>query len=118
MDALDQGRVHPHHYETYEHTKNVKKGSERLDRRSAAGVHGQPKKSGHGGKFTWGGPTAQQESQDDDSVVALDEKDPNYDDEEEVASEDRKAAIAAGADIVVEAGDGKQQPAKKVPVAN
>ncbi|KAG6544570.1 hypothetical protein Mapa_013992 [Marchantia paleacea] len=88
----EQARSHPHHHETYEHTKNVKKGSERLDRRSATGHSGQPKKSGHGGKFTWDGPTSQEDYGEDDAVVALDKKDPNYIDEDQEA-EDKKVAV-------------------------
>ncbi|OAE29681.1 hypothetical protein AXG93_509s1330 [Marchantia polymorpha subsp. ruderalis] len=85
----EQARNHPHHHETYEHAKNVKKGSERLDRRSAT-AHSGPKKSGHGGKFTWDGPTSQ-EDYENDAVVVLDKKDPNYIDEDQEA-EDKKVA--------------------------
>nr|ABK20932.1 unknown [Picea sitchensis] len=65
--------------------RDVKKGIERLDRRSASGINGSPKKGGHGGKFTWGGFRS---SDPPYSQPALDEKDPNYmdrDDEEEEA---------------------------------
>ncbi|KAL2628512.1 hypothetical protein R1flu_013198 [Riccia fluitans] len=85
---MDNGRAHAqvHQHETYQHKKHIKQGSQRLDRRSGAGVHGQPKKSGNGGKFTWEG-SALEEQNDQD--IALDEKDPNYE-EEEQAEENEK----------------------------
>ncbi|ONK66795.1 uncharacterized protein A4U43_C06F12040 [Asparagus officinalis] len=72
--------------------KNGKKGSKghgkpdqniRKDRRSATGMSGDPKKGGHGGKFTWAG----DQSYADDGYMskgALDAKDPNFEDEEVV----------------------------------
>ncbi|KAK8956046.1 hypothetical protein KSP40_PGU015778 [Platanthera guangdongensis] len=36
-------------------SKGQPKSSERKDRRSATGMSGDPKKGGHGGKFTWAG---------------------------------------------------------------
>jgi len=70
----------------YFRSRDVKKGIERLDRRSASGIDGSPKKGGNGGKFTWGGIRS---SDLPYSQPALDKKDPNYvdrdDDEEEEA---------------------------------
>lgn len=55
--------------------RDVKRGIERLDRRSASGLNGSPKKGGHGGKFIWGGIRSSDLAYSQD---ALDEKDPNY----------------------------------------
>jgi len=67
----------------HDHHSKVKHGQQRLDKRSAQGVNGQPKKSGQGGKFTWGGPL--DDAALDESPAALDKNDPNYVDEDEVA---------------------------------
>jgi hypothetical protein len=73
------------------HNRNVKAGTERSDRRSATGHSGAVKKSGHGGKFTWDGPTTE-EDYAEPPPVALDSNDPNYVDPEE-EEEDKRAAI-------------------------
>ncbi|KAL3693383.1 hypothetical protein R1sor_007034 [Riccia sorocarpa] len=80
------------HQEIYTHAKNVKKGSERLDRRSGRGVRGEPKKSGHGGKFTWDGP-ASEEDLEEDVVIALDENDPNYVEEPELEETEVRSKV-------------------------
>ncbi|KAL2609224.1 hypothetical protein R1flu_027797 [Riccia fluitans] len=80
------------HQEIYAHAKNVKKGSERLDRRSGRGVSGQPKKSGHGGKYTWDGP-ASEEDLEEDVVIALDKNDPNYVDEPEMEETEVRSKV-------------------------
>lgn len=59
----------------------------RKDRRSATGVSGEPKKGGHGGKFTWAG---DHRYADEDLISkggALDAKDPNFEDAEEAMEE-------------------------------
>lgn len=76
----DHDREHDHH-------SKIKHLQTRLDRRSAKGVSGNPKKNGKGGSYTWNGPI--NEASLDDSPVALDKKDPNYvdEDDEEVVGE-------------------------------
>lgn len=63
------------------HAKNDQ--SARKDRRSAAGVSGEPKKGGHGGKFTWAGP-GDVGGEIDVALekAAIDAKDPNFEEEE------------------------------------
>jgi hypothetical protein len=85
--ASEHDREHDHH-------SKIKNLQTRLDRRSAKGVSGNPKKNGKGGQYTWNGPT--DEASLDDPPVALDRKDPNYVDEEEeeevvAESDDKKA---------------------------
>ncbi|ERN15204.1 hypothetical protein AMTRI_Chr05g67700 [Amborella trichopoda] len=53
--------------------------SGRSDRKSATGMSGDPKKGGHGGKFTWSGPQIFKENEDYIREY-MDEKDPNYQD--------------------------------------
>jgi len=54
----------------------------RKDRKSATGMSGEPKKGGHGGKFTWSG---DQRYSDEGEMnnAAVDAKDPNFEEEEE-----------------------------------
>lgn len=56
----------------------AKAAEERKDRRSATGMSGEPKKGGHGGKFTWSG----DKSYSDEVMVngAIDARDPNFQD--------------------------------------
>lgn len=57
---------------------------ERKDRRSATGMSGEPKKGGHGGKFTWAG----DQRWWTENARSVDSKDPIFqdDDEEEESS--------------------------------
>eukprot|EP01018_Ginkgo_biloba_P002775 Gb_08747 [translate_table: standard] len=80
-----------------EHLKmqNVKKGLQRLDRRSGSGMSGAPKKGGHGGKFTWSGTPSSDPHDLQPTTTVLDEKDPNYvdcDEESEQAEGAEKLA--------------------------
>jgi len=69
--------LHPRpHQEEYLQHKTVQKGYDRLERRPASGYQGLPRKSGHGGKYTWEGPRGEEE--DEDYPAAIDEKDPNF----------------------------------------
>ncbi|XP_039133752.1 uncharacterized protein LOC120270747 [Dioscorea cayenensis subsp. rotundata] len=61
------------------------KGIQRMERHPVDGlplVHGPPK-SGHGGKFTWEGPSPEVEAELDPVPPAINPKDPNYEEEEE-----------------------------------
>lgn len=58
--------------------KNVRK-----DRKSATGMNGDPKKGGHGGKFTWAGDQRCSDEEEYMSNGALDAKDPNFEEKEE-----------------------------------
>ncbi|GLJ33250.1 hypothetical protein SUGI_0668910 [Cryptomeria japonica] len=60
---------------------NVKKGFERLDRRSGSRINGGPKKGGHGGKYTWAGDRTCDLTHSQPAVTVLDHKDPNYEEE-------------------------------------
>lgn len=53
----------------------------RLDRKSATGLSGAPKKGGHGGKFTWSGDRLSDEDAWFDRG-AVDAKDPNFEEPE------------------------------------
>ncbi|OAY84391.1 programmed cell death protein 4-like [Ananas comosus] len=53
----------------------------RKDRRSATGMSGEPKKGGHGGKFTWAGDGRFTEEEYMEKG-AVDAKDPNFEEEE------------------------------------
>jgi hypothetical protein len=73
-----------HGWEDYAHQHNLKKGIERLDRRSAhpnRGGAAGAKKHGHGGKFTVDGPYTD-EDYADHIPAAMDENDPNFIDPE------------------------------------
>lgn len=65
-----------HGWEDHVHQQNLKKGIERLDRRSGV-PKGAVKKHGHGGKFTVDGPYTE-EDYADPVPAAMDENDPNY----------------------------------------
>ncbi len=67
------------HQADYLQQKMVQKGHDRLERRPASGYQGLPRKSGHGGKYTWEGPRGEE----DDFPAAIDERDPNFVDEEQ-----------------------------------
>uniref|UniRef100_A0A2P2J0N4 Uncharacterized protein n=1 Tax=Rhizophora mucronata TaxID=61149 RepID=A0A2P2J0N4_RHIMU len=66
--------------------KLVDKGVLRMDRHPMDGLRGgirrSPRKSGHGGKYTWEGPDDNVENELEAVPPAIDEKDPNYVDEE------------------------------------
>jgi hypothetical protein len=101
----------------YARSLGVKKGFERLDRRSASGTRGGTKKSGHGGKFTWDGPNSEEEGYDVASPPVTDRNDPNYVDEpvkeeEEKVAEEKEVGIAATPMVV-----GLAELAAKLPVA-
>ena len=76
-DAHPTSHLPPHHHDAYIHTRLVKMGIERRDRRPASGVYGNPKKEGHGGKFTWVGP-ANEQFDEENACAAIDEGDPNF----------------------------------------
>lgn len=67
------------------HTKNDQ--CERKDRRSGSGMSGEPKKGGHGGKFTWAGPGSVDGEM---KKGAIDAKDPNFEEEEGEEGEERE----------------------------
>jgi hypothetical protein len=102
----------------YARSLGVKKGFERLDRRSASGTRGDTKKSGHGGKFTWDGPSSEEEDYDVASPPVTDRNDPNYVDEpvkeeEKKVVEEKEVGIAAAPVVVF----GLAELAAKLPVA-
>ncbi|CAK9228272.1 unnamed protein product [Sphagnum troendelagicum] len=102
----------------YARSLGVKKGFERLDRRSASGTRGDTKKSGHGGKFTWDGPNSEEEDYDVASPPVTDRNDPNYVDEpvkeeEKKVAEEKEVGIAAAPAAVF----GLAELAAKLPVA-
>ena len=55
----------------------------RKDRKSASGMSGEPKKGGHGGKFTWSGDQRYSDEGEYMNNGAVDAKDPNFEEEEE-----------------------------------
>lgn len=61
--------------------------STRKDRRSATGMSGEPKKGGHGGKFTWAGPGGVEGENVAMEKGAIDVKDPNFEEEKEEEKE-------------------------------
>ena len=74
------------------------KGIQRMERHPVDGlplVHG-PSKSGHGGKFTWEGPSPEVEAELDPVPPAIDRKDPNYEDEEESHEEEGPDGLLIG----------------------
>nr|PNR29078.1 hypothetical protein PHYPA_027770 [Physcomitrium patens] len=76
------------------HQQNLKKGIERLDRRSEHPNKGAVKKHGHGGKFTVDGPY-REEDYANPVPVAMDKNDPNYvDPEEEEADNDAGVPVS------------------------
>lgn len=81
-------------WEDHEHQQNLKKGIERLDRRSANPNKGAVKKQGHGGKFTVDGPY-HEEDYADPIPAAMDEKDPNFIDPSE-----EQADMEAGIPVI------------------
>nr|ADE77124.1 unknown [Picea sitchensis] len=91
-DELVDINPRPHQAE-YLQQKTVQKGYERLERHPVSGYRGLPRKSGHGGKYTWEGPRGEE----DDFPAAIDEHDPNFIDD---AQEQRDREVADG---VVEA---------------
>lgn len=94
-------QVHHHDHDDYVHTRLVKMGVARLDRRPVRGVQGNPKKEGHGGKFTWMGPT--DEGYDDETApAAIDEGDPNFVDASDEARDSDQ--VVAFADVAKMAG--------------
>ncbi|KAF3791204.1 hypothetical protein EJ110_NYTH07654 [Nymphaea thermarum] len=65
------------------HTKAAEEGV-RKDRKSGTGLSGEPKKGGHGGKFTWwGDEAALRRLQEEGEQLPVDPKDPNYEDPED-----------------------------------
>lgn len=60
------------------HSKSEQGG--RKDRRSATGTSGEPKKGGHGGKFTWAGDQRYSQVEYGGQREKLDAKDPNFED--------------------------------------
>ncbi|PKA47562.1 hypothetical protein AXF42_Ash014758 [Apostasia shenzhenica] len=77
---------HPHTIR-YVERKLVDKGVYRVERQPGDGLSlvGSPPKSGHGGGFTWEGPTGEVESELEPAPPAIDPGDPNYVDEEDGA---------------------------------
>lgn len=82
----EEGRKRVEKVETLKHIekKLTDKGVVRKDRRPADGIPlNRQHKSGHGGKFTWEGPTdLRTENYYDPAPAYIDEKDPNFVDEE------------------------------------
>jgi hypothetical protein len=81
-------------WEDHVHQVNLKKGIERLDRRSANPNKNAVKKHGHGGKYTVDGPY-HDEDYAEPVPAAMDENDPNY-----VDPADEAADEAAGVSVV------------------
>lgn len=63
---------------TKAHTKMAE--AVKKDRKSQTGVPGDPKKGGHGGKFTWSGDQIRHDDALENKDWALDSKDPNFED--------------------------------------
>lgn len=60
----------------------------RKDRRSATGMNGEPKKGGHGGKFTWAGDQRHSKAEYGEMEKgAVDSGDPNFEDPEQAEEE-------------------------------
>ncbi|KAK1310415.1 hypothetical protein QJS10_CPA08g00540 [Acorus calamus] len=70
----------------YIEKKLCDEGVARMERHpvDGLGLSKPPPKSGHGGKFTWEGPTPTVEAELEPVPPAVDEKDPNYVGDEEV----------------------------------
>jgi hypothetical protein len=99
-------------WEDHVHQQNLKKGIERLDRRSANPNKGGVKKHGHGGKFTVDGPYSEEDYADPATTpAAMDENDPNYVDPSEEQA-DKEAGVSVVEVAKVEAtGAGTAHPA-------
>lgn len=69
----------------YVEKKLINKGVQRQERHPSdgIGIGRPPPKSGHGGKFTWEGPTDMADNELMAAPAAIDEGDPNYVDGEE-----------------------------------
>ncbi|XP_022983153.1 uncharacterized protein LOC111481791 [Cucurbita maxima] len=81
----------------YVEKKLIDKGVQRLDRHpvhTRTGIAQPPPKSGHGGKFTWEGPSDAIENELSPAPAAIDENDPNYVDE--VKEEEEVAGLVVG----------------------
>ncbi|KAH7366213.1 hypothetical protein KP509_18G068200 [Ceratopteris richardii] len=96
------------HQPQHAHMKMQKRGDERLERHSGTGIRGTPKKEGHGGKFTWSGPTHEDYILEEDYVSALDKNDPNYSDaNEEALGSDRVVGVVDVAKVAGPQGVGR-----------
>ncbi|XP_041028801.1 uncharacterized protein LOC121268549 [Juglans microcarpa x Juglans regia] len=84
---VEKTEANTHNIDTlkYIEKKLMDKGVQRMDRHPVDGMGGiakPPPKSGHGGKYTWEGPSDLVEAELEEVPPAIDEKDPNYVDEE------------------------------------
>ncbi|KAJ4711208.1 hypothetical protein OWV82_017265 [Melia azedarach] len=88
---VEKTELNTHNIDTikYVEKKLEDKGVQRMERHPAdgIGIGRPPRKSGHGGKYTWEGPDDLAESELNAAPPAIDEKDPNYVDEEAVPVE-------------------------------
>ncbi|XP_024357371.1 uncharacterized protein [Physcomitrium patens] len=97
-------------WEDHAHQQNLKKGIERLDRRSEHPNKLAVKKHGHGGKFTVDGPF-KDEDYAESIPAAMDEHDPNYvDPAEEMADKEAGISVIKVAKLAV-TGAGAAHPA-------
>ncbi|KAG9159078.1 hypothetical protein Leryth_017544 [Lithospermum erythrorhizon] len=96
---IEKVEVKTHDVDTikYVEKKLVEKGVQRLERHPADGLplKHDPKK-GHGGKYTWEGPSKGVENELEVAPIAIDENDPNYVDEEEEKKIDEVGEIVVG----------------------
>ncbi|WVZ05612.1 hypothetical protein V8G54_018958 [Vigna mungo] len=88
---VEKREVNTHNVDTlkYVEKKLINKGIQRQDRHPSdgIGIGRPPPKSGHGGKFTWEGPSDMAENELMAAPAAIDEGDPNYEDGEEKGEE-------------------------------
>jgi len=97
-------------WEDYEHQKNLKAGTERLDRRSTHPDKNAVKKHGHGGKFTVDGPYTDADYSEH-IPAAMDERDPNFiDPADEQADKDAGIPVVEVAKVAA-TGAGAAHPA-------
>ncbi|KAF5473619.1 hypothetical protein F2P56_010219 [Juglans regia] len=85
--VLEKTEANTHNIDTlkYIEKKLIDKGAQRMDRHPVDGIGGRakpPPKSGHGGKYTWEGPSDLVQAELEEVPPAIDKKDPNYVDEE------------------------------------
>lgn len=85
--VLEKTEANTHNIDTlkYIEKKLIDKGVQRMDRHPVdcmGGIAKPPPKSGHGGKYTWEGPSDLVEAELEEVPPAIDKKDPNYVDEE------------------------------------
>ncbi|GMH30169.1 hypothetical protein Nepgr_032012 [Nepenthes gracilis] len=120
MKKVETLKTRKHDVDTLKHIekKLAAKGVHRMERHPADGLGGigkPPPKSGHGGKYTWEGPSGVPESEMSASA-AIDENDPNYVAEEEDEKERERGGpddeIVIGAVEVAKAVENREGVAR------